>query len=231
MRILTAILASLFATVPAFAHDLWLEPTPDGFQLNYGHATASGHAGATSLTYAPDFAQRAVCWTAGGERESVAIERGFPTFVAADCAALWLEASSGVWTTTVDGTRNVAPDGLSGVVRSWRSVESTKRIDTWHDSLRMPLADGLELVPQENPLDMEPGQKLRLLVTLGGVPVAGANVAYGGEIRGVTGSDGEINLRLREAGLQFITASIRLPAGEPGVNETIYATTLHFELE
>ena len=231
MRILAVMLACLFAAASALAHDLWLEATPEGFVLNYGHAPASGHAGAANLDYAPDFVQRAVCVTPAGKRRPVAVAAAYPARFAVDCVAIWVEASSGAWTTTVEGTRNVAPTGLEGVVRAWRSIESTKRIESWHEALMVPLADGFELSPMDNPLEVARGRKLRVRVTLQGDPVAGANVAYGGELRGVTGTDGQINVRLREAGPQFITASVRVPSTEPGVNETVYATTLHFELE
>lgn len=230
MRNLLLVLGCLCPALAVHAHDLWLAPAPEGYVLNYGHAH-SGHEGAATLEYAPDFVQRGVCGTAAGERQPLAIEAGYPARFAADCAALWVEASSGAWTTTVQGTKNLPPAGLTGVVRAWRSIESTKRIDAWHESFAAPLGDGLELVPLENPLAIEPGRKLPVLVTLGGAPVAGANVAYGGEIRGATGSDGRINLRLRAAGPQFITASVRVPSAEPGISETVHATTLHFELE
>ena len=230
MRALSGLLAVLLLPSLAAAHDLWLEPGPAGYELRYGHAPG-GHDGAATLTYDADFVQRALCRSETGQTQELPLNSGYPAHFDAACAALWVEASSGVWTTTVQGTLNAPPDGLSGVVRAWRSIESTKRLAAWHEDLSAPLGDGLELVPLHNPFDLEPGRKLRLLVTLGGQPQPGASVAYGGELRGVSGADGQLNLRLREAGLQFITASIRLPAGEPGVNETIYATTLHFELE
>lgn len=230
MRPLLLLAACLLPALDAGAHDLWLDPLPDGFVLNYGHAH-SAHEGQATLEYAPDFVQRGICATRTGERAPVAATGGYPARFVAECAALWVEASSGVWTTTVQGTVNQPPAGLAGVVRAWRSIESTKRIDGWHDAFATALGDGMELVPLENPLVLETGRKLRLRVTLDGAPVAGANVAYGGEIRGVTGADGAINLRLREAGLQFITASVRIPSDEPGIGAVVHATTLHFELE
>lgn len=230
MRSLCGLLAVFLLPCLASAHDLWLEPTPGGFQLNYGHAHG-GHDGDSTLPYDPGFVQRALCRDDSAQTRAVAPEPGYPARFDAGCVALWVEFSSGAWTTTVQGTRNVPPDGLSGVIRAWRSIESTKRLEAWDEALSAPLGDGLELVPLENPFELAPGQKLRLLVTLNGQPQPGANVAYGGEIRGVSGADGQLNLRLRETGLQFITASIRLPAGALDSNETVSATTLHFELE
>ena len=230
MRTFYGLLAFLLLPSLASAHDLWLEPGPAGYELRYGHATG-GHEGPATLAYDPDFVQRALCRDDAGQTQHLRVIPGYPARFDAACAALWVEASSGVWTTTVQGTLNVPPDGLSGVVRAWRSIESTKRLAAWDEGLSAPLGDGLELVPLHNPFELEPGRKLRLLVTLGGQPQPGADVAYGGEIRGVSGADGQLNLRLRTPGLQFITASIRLPSGEQGIDETVHATTLHFTLE
>lgn len=230
MRTLCGLLVFLLLPPLASAHDLWLEPGPTGHELRYGHAPG-GHDGAATLSYDPHFVQRALCRSEAGQTQALPVTAGYPARFDAACAALWVEASSGIWTTTVQGTRNEPPDGLAGVVRAWRSVESTKRLEAWDAGLAAPLGDGLELVPLENPFDLEPGRKLRLLVTLGGQPQPGANVAYGGEIRGVSGPDGQLNLRLREAGLQFISASIRVPAATSGDYTTVYATTLHFVME
>jgi len=230
MRTLFGLVAFLLPPSLVNAHDLWLEPGPAGYELKYGHAHG-GHDGSATLPYDPDFVQRALCRTDTGQTQALTVVPGYPARIDATCAALSVEFSSGVWTTTVEGTRNIPPDGLSGVVRAWRSIESTKRLEAWEPGLTTPLSDGLELVPLQNPFELAPGRKLRLLVTLGGQPQPGAKVAYGGEIRGVSGPDGQLNLRLREPGLQFITASMRLPAEEPGINEIVHATALHFELE
>jgi nickel transport protein len=49
------------------------------------------------------------------------------------------------------------------------------------------------------------------LVTLDGSPVEGAAVACGDDTRGASGRDGQVNVRLRAAGLPVVRASLRRP--------------------
>jgi nickel transport protein len=74
------------------------------------------------------------------------------------------------------------------------------------------------------------GDKLRVRVLRDGRPVAGATVTYDGKVRGTTGEDGGINLRLRHGGLQRIQAGLNEPHEGPQADEVTHTTTLSFEL-
>jgi nickel transport protein len=230
MRSLRYVLVAsiVFATSLAAAHDLWLERDADGYALYHGHRH-SGHAGDELIPYAPGYVQAAICVDAVGARTALAVAAAYPAQFAAECVALLVEASSGAWSTTSEGTINLPAEGRTGVVRSWRSFESIKRIDAWHDAARGPMGEGLELVPIANPLALQLGDKMRLLVTLRGQPQAGVTVAYAGEPRGVTGAGGQINVRIRKTGTQWISASLSEPSPEPGVARWVHATALQFE--
>lgn len=213
----------------AAAHDLWLESAADGYVLYQGHRHSS-HDGEEIVPYDPSFTRRAVCLHADGRAVPLPLDAAYPARFAGPCDGLLVEVSSGTWTTTTQGTRNQPPDGLTGVVRSWQTLETVKRIDAWSESMQQPAGDALELVPLNDPLALRPRDKLRLLVTLEGEPQAGVTVAYDGEPRGVTGADGLINLRIRREGRQLITASTRTAAVEPGIDHVLHAATLHFDL-
>lgn len=213
----------------AFAHDLWLEREAGSYVLYHGHRH-SGHAGDEVIPYAPAFVHDVVCLAPDGTRNALPAVTEYPARFEAECAAVLVSASSGAWTTTSQGTQNLPPLGLDGVVRSWRSFESVKRIDGWAEGVAQSLGDGLEVVPLVDPFVLGRRDKLRLLVTLGGEPQRGVTVAYAGEPRGVTGADGRINLRLRAAGMQLISASISVPAAEPGIAQSVHATALQFEI-
>ncbi len=216
-------------TAAASAHDLWLEPDGSDYVLLQGHRH-SAHAGEDRVPYAADFVQGARCTDARGRSREIALDRVYPVRLPGDCAGLLVRASSGDWTKTVHGTHRQPPDGLSGVVTSWRALESIKLLSTWTPVLAAPLGDALELSPQVDIFALRPGEKLRLLVTYGGRPQTGATVAYDGSARGVTGADGRINLRIRHGGLQRISASFEEALPDGPVAKAVHASVLQFRL-
>jgi nickel transport protein len=213
----------------AAAHDLWLESAADGYVLYQGHRY-SAHDGEEILPYDASFTRRAVCLHAGGRAVLLPLDPSYPARFAGPCDGLLVEASSGTWTTTTEGTRNQPPDGLTGVVHSWQTLRTVKRIDAWGESMQQPAGDALELVPLNDPLALQPRDELRLLVTLEGAPQPGVTVACDGEPLGVTGADGLITLKIRGEGRQLITASTRTPAVEPGIDHVRHAATLQFDI-
>lgn len=60
----------------------------------------------------------------------------------------------------------------------------------------------------------------------------GVTVAYDGKLRGVTGKDGRMNIRIRHGGLQVIIGSIdEPPLDHTKADKLIRATSLFFELK
>ena len=209
---------------PAQAHDLWLEPGPAGLTLYQGHRHSS-HAGAELEPYDPAIFQGARCGTSPARP----LAQGYPLRFA-DCPRLTLDLSSGYWTKTPWETRNTPRTGLSGVLKSWRSEERLIRLGRWDAALARPLGDGLEILPTHDPFALEAGDKLQVRVFEAGQPAAGVPVAYGDSTRGVTGPDGSINLRLRQAGLQRLSATRETPLRDGKADVLVRTSTLQFEL-
>ncbi|MFM1892012.1 MAG: hypothetical protein RLZ44_1089 [Pseudomonadota bacterium] len=228
MKISAFVLSSALSAAAA-AHDLWLEPEGDGYLLLQGHRH-SAHAGQDLVPYTADFLRSAHCTDRQGATRELPVSVGYPARLPGDCAVLNLSASSGDWTKTVYGTRNQPPAGLSGVVDSWRALEGIKLLTAWAPALRQPLGAMLELSPQHDPFALQPGDKLRLLVSYRGQPQAGVTVAYDGAPRGVTGDDGRINLRIRHPGRQLVTASFAASLPDGPVAQVVHATALQFDL-
>jgi len=259
---------------PVTAHDLWLEPAGrDSLALRYGHAHGD-HAGATTVSYEPTIVLAGLCLDAGGAVHQLPETVESPYRFSCQGVAAHALTSSGACTQTPYGTRNVPPAQAERAIRSWRSYESAKRLRRWSPALARPLvatggaaggaasefptagvttelgAASLELVPLANPFRLEPGEKLRLRVVLAGAPLPDAIVVYDGKPRGRTNAEGEINIRLRHIGLQFLQASFTRAAGRAEVREVgeaeagdtadgaanevvdavIYATSLTFDL-
>lgn len=223
------LLACLMAA-PALAHDLWIER--DGLTqiLIYGHER-SGHEGVKTLEYPPERVLEARCFDDGGRDTGAAWRRSYPAQLQGDCALSWFLTSSGYWSKTPYGTRNLPRTEAGGaVLASWLSVESVKRLDAWGEPLARPLTRELEIVTLANPLGLKVGDKLRLAVYRDGCPAEGVTVAYFGHPRGVTGADGQVNIRLREPGYQLIQASLDLPLTDGKADKAVHATALVFEV-
>lgn len=230
---LPLLLSGLLAAWPAVAHDLWVERQANRLVLQYGHER-SGHGGVGLLAYSPAQVQRTACFDAQGRELAAVTSETYPVAMqprTGDCAAGWFLLSSGYWSKTPYGTKNLPRSEVTGaVLSSWLSVESVKRLDAWGPGLGRPLTRELELVPQQNPLLLRPGDKLGLAVYRDGQPAPGVTVAYFGHPRGVTGADGRVNLRLKDAGYQLLQASLELPLANGKADRAVHATALVFEL-
>lgn len=214
----------------AFGHDLWIERSGPLSSLAYGHER-SGHEGSKRLEYKPETVKQAVCHDASARILNAEPSRAYPVTLKGDCAVSWFLLSSGYWSKTPYGTKNLPKSEAGAVIASWQSIESIKRIDRWSEALANPLTRELELVALESPTSLKAGAKLHLRAYFQGKPATGVTVAYFGKPRGVTGADGAVNIRLNEAGVQLIQASLELPLDDGKADKAIHSTALQFEIE
>lgn len=214
----------------ALAHDLWVEPAAGGYQLLYGHHPRVSHAGARQIAYAPDIVKSVVCLDPAGGRRPATVRDRSPIKVEGDCAILYVLTSSGYWTKTTAGTKNLKKTEAATPLGSWQSFESVKHIAQWGSGAAKPLGTPLEIIPAENPLTLKDRDKLGVRVLANGKPVAGAVVSYDGKPRGETGSDGTVNIRIKHGGLQLIQAATRTPHIGPEADEVVHTTALTFAL-
>ena len=227
--ILGLALLAIAAAAPARAHDLWLESGPAGWQLQYGHRPG-GHGGASTLPLPPEHILAATALTAAGDTLGLPLAEARAGNWPASAPALFVLTSSGVWTKSTQGTRNLPPAQVEHPLASWRSVESTKGIRVWLPALAGPLTRELELAPAGDPFRIAPGDKLTLVAYRDGRPAAGVTVAYDGEPRGVTDAQGKVNIRLRRGGMQHIQASLETPLVGADADKLIESTALSFTL-
>lgn len=216
-------------TAPAAAHDLWLEREGSALVLYQGHRHSS-HAGQEVVPYDPAAVREALCLDAKGQTQPLRLGTNHPVRIEGDCDALLVAISTGYWTKTAWETKNVPKTGVSGVVKSWLSEETVKRLDRFTPAAGKALSDRLEITPLTDPLALSPGDKLTVRVSFAGKPLARVPVAYDGDVRGATAEDGSIALRLRHPGMQVISASVESPLADGKADSVIRAATLHFEL-
>jgi nickel transport protein len=216
-------------TFQAIAHDLWISHEGINYALHQGHAH-SAHAGADVVPYNPVIVKNVLCAKPGGGENPLIFGKTYPVKFSGECCSVLVSLSSGYWTKTVWETKNVPKTGIAGVLKSWRSQEAIKRINMWTPGSAKPIGKGLEISPQSDPFKLGINDKLSILVTDNGKPMAGVPVAYQGDTRGVSGLDGLISIRIRKAGVQLISASMETPLSDGKADTIIRSTTLQFEL-
>jgi nickel transport protein len=214
---------------PAAAHDYWIERAGDEYVLYQGHVYST-HKGEDRVPYDPAIVKRVACIRPEGDVAAPEPGRTYPVRVSGRCAAVLIDASSGYWTQTLTETVQNRKTEVRGALRGWLSEEAVKRIDAWIPSVAQPITDGFELVPLENPLALKPGDKLRVSATWRGQPRRGVAVAYDGDMRGVTGADGQANIRIRHGGVQMLSASFEETVREPNADKVVRGTILQFTL-
>ena len=219
----------LFGPATVRAHDLWIEPEAGGYRLLYGHHPQVSHGGARQIPYAAEVVRSVVCLDAAGGRRA-AKTGGAPVRIEGDCAVLYVLTSSGYWTKTPAGTRNVRKTEAVSPLNAWQSFESVKHLTGWGPGAAGAIGAPLEIVPAQDPFSLRDGDKLGVRVLADGKPVAGAVVRYDGKPRGETGADGSVNVRVRRGGLQLIQASVRTPHTGPDADEVVHTTALSFDL-
>jgi nickel transport protein len=215
----------------AVAHDYWFERSAEDYLLHRGHRF-SQHQGAREVPFDPKIVTGAYCLRKGdADPLPAVVGEGYPFRVQGPCVAVMVTADSGYWSQTLTGTKNQAKDELFGVLRSWRALESIKRVETWNERLQDPFSTGLELVFTDNPFALAVGDKLRLTAVLDGKPAQDVTVAYHGDPRGVTGDDGRVNLRIRHKGLQLITASLEEALKSEKADKRVRSTILMLDIK
>lgn len=223
-------LGLIFLVTAAPAHDLWVEPSGGGFFVRYGHHPQVSHEGAGDIAYSPSIVKSVTCTDAAGSPRQARVGSTPPVEIAGDCAVLYVLTSSGYWSKTPAGTKNLKKTEAPTPLRSWQSFESVKHISQWGPGAAKPLGLPLEIVPAANPLTLQDGDKLGLRILAKGQPVADAAVTYDGKLRGQTNADGTVNIRVRHGGLQLIQASTRTPHAGPEADEAMHTTALTFAL-
>lgn len=209
-----------------FAHDLWIEEENGTYKLLYGHKHSS-HGGEALMEYKPEFVKYARCQK-GQTIEDVSFESRYPITFSKDCDVVYIMFSSGYWTKTVYGTKNVSKENEKQVIKSWLSFESVKYIKNLSSKIQQPLTEDLEIVPISDLSKIKSGDKLRLRIFYKGKPAKDVVVAYDDKPRGTTDSDGNINITVKKSGFQVISASVTEKEDGIKADERIITTNLNF---
>ncbi len=225
MKPLVLAAAALLVPAAAGAHDLWIQRDGDGFVVRYGHA--GGEAlplDAARLRARCGDGARPPHEVAASARSSREVRLPGP------CRVVSALLDGGTWTLTPDGEVNRPRSQVANAVRAWTSRQYAKWVDARSGAAGAVLGDELEVAPVTDLARAHRGDKVAVRVLARGAPVRDAVVALGHRTLGQTDSRGELRLRLRDAGLETLSASIRRPLASRDADAEVLEATLSFEV-
>lgn len=201
-----------------FAHDLWID---DALTLHYGHIQMKNSHGDEKEIKKEDIS-KVFCSvdTKIFDLESKELQD--------KCDTLFIVLNEAYYTKTPYGTKKQSKDKTKMALSSFKSIESVKRIN--NDKAEQIFNKGLELSLINKLSEIKTGDKARLLVTYDGKAKAEVSVAYGDKVKGASDENGHINIRIQEAGLQNIKASLTLQGDGIKSDQIIHSTTLNIKV-
>ena len=229
MKPLAVAFAVAAALVPsaARAHDLWAERASHGFVIRYGHL------GGDVLAIDAAKVKAIRCGDGASPPKDVAATASFsPKEVrfSAACAVVSVFRDGGFWSLTPDGEVNLPRSKVENAVRAWASRQYAKWVDAKSPGAGAVLGDELELVPVTDLARARKGDKVTVRVLSAGRPVPNAAVSIAHRPVGETDSKGEVRLRLREAGVESVSTSIRRPGPTSEADVEVLEASLSFEV-
>jgi len=227
MKLLAVAIAGLLVPSAALAHDFWVERAGEGFAARYGH-----HGGEV-LPIDGGKVKAIRCADKSGAAKDVLAAASFApreAKVAARCDALSVFYHGGFYSLTPDGEVNLPRNKVENAVKSWESRQFAKWVDARSPAAAAPLGDELEIVPVTDLSTRRQGDKVTLKVLSRGKPVAGALIAIDHKPLGETDSSGEARIRLRAAGVESVSASVRRAEKTPEADAIVLEASLTFEV-
>ncbi len=218
------------------AHDLWIESAPGASPvLRYGHYGNTSDE-IKYIPFLPSDVKSVICAAADGSvisrsgklmipepwsKDSVQhedphhhhekIPAGFITSfrMPENCSVMTADFSTGYWTKTPAGLKNLPESAVKTPVRSWYAHESIKfykkgLLAENAAGLSLPFTEGLEIVTVSF---SGKDRLLKIKVLYKGKAVSGAKTEYQGTFTGETDKDGTFTFRLDESGVHYIRTS------------------------
>lgn len=220
------LLAGLLSPAPARAHDLWLEREGTGLVLRFGHR------GGALLAIEQAKVRSVRCLEQGAVRDLLPTAAFSPKEVrlAGRCGAASVFLDGGFWSLTPDGEVNRPRNQVPDAVKAWASRQYAKWVDPASPSAGAALGDELELVAVSDLSKAHLGDKVTVRLLLAGRPAAGAVVAIDHKPLAETDSAGQARVKVRSAGVETISATLRRQVATPEADALVLEASLSFEV-
>lgn len=211
----------------ALAHDFWLEQARGAYLLRYGH-----HGGA-SLPLDAGKIRALNCRKEKGAAENLvtkAVVSPTQLSLTAVCPVLSAFLDGGFYSLTPDGEKNLPKNQVPDAVKSWRSKQFAKWVDTHSPLAGQPQGDEFEIVPVSDLTKVKAGDKATFRVVLRGKPLAGAVLAIDHKPLGETDDNGEARIKIRATTVESVAASFRRAVKTAEADSEVFEASLTFEV-
>jgi len=220
----------IFINLSIFPHDLWIQKENNSYVLYYGHIHPK-QGESKIIPYRAENIFKYECYNKEGKLIINKFDQSYPVKITGSCDALFAAFTSGYWSKTFKGTVNKPKNEVDKSIDSWLSYEYLKKIEVWSDHFTKPLTNELEIVVIDNPFNKKLGDKLTFVVFYQQKPVKDIVVAYDERPVGSTDDEGKINIRIKQNGLQMISATLKEKGDGVKADHIVYTTILSFEIK
>jgi uncharacterized GH25 family protein len=226
---LTALVVVAAYSLPAYAHDFWIERQPgDGaFVLRYGHV------GGEALPLEAAKLQSLMCRNNERPAENLlgkAVIAPKKVSLAATCAIATAFFDGGFWSLTPDGEKNLPKDKVPDAVKAWRSKQFAKWVDIHSPLAGQAQGDEFEIVPASDLAKVKTGDKATFRVLLSGKPIEGAVLSVGHKPLGETDDQGRVRVKIRSESAESVSATFRRPVKIAQADSEVFEASLTFEV-
>lgn len=224
-----AVLLFSVSTLPAWAHDVWLEPAGKDMRLVFGHP-------GELEPYEPKRTESVVGVSRDGKRQQLGSHvHGDALIVqpAADTSVILIAYDYGFLTETPDEeTVNKPKSEVPGYLSAAHARNLHKTLVSWSAAAGKPAGVEFEIVPLANPLAMKPGDELPVQVFYDSKPLADAEIEILGSMDlYITDAEGKVTLPISEPGFQYIQSMHTVPLTDnPDADEFSLTANLTFTL-
>ena len=225
--LLVSILSLLTMSTNALAHDLWLEPEDGAFLLRYGHR---GHE---ALPLEASKLQTLMCRKDSGVPQNLvksAVAAPRQISLKASCTLLSAFFDGGFWSLTPDGEKNLPKNKVPDAVKSWRSKQFAKWVDSHSPLANQPLGDEFEIVPVTDLAKAKTGGRATFRILLAGKPLSGATLAIDHKPLAETDDQGEARISIRGHGRESVSVSYRRMVKTAEADSEVLEASLTFEV-
>lgn len=210
------------------AHDYWIEKRGSDLMVVFGHGTKREDFDPSKIRLLKAYDQSGK--EIGVNREKRA--PGLQIKTEHPPSLLFVEIDDGYWSKTIYGWKNLPKRKASRVVESNRSLFYSKALLSWSETATKPLIESrLDIIPLENPFELNPGSLLPIRVLYQGKPVPGVEVE-GGDHQKLSGTDREGLAKVKVSrGHQIISVSLKEPLNDdPDADHLSITSTVTFEV-